>query len=244
MIFEKNGIKIAHFIFTRWNYPQFKGRKDVNGTTILDQNWIDKRISIFEKYYVPSIVNQTNKNFTCILNFDPTSSEELLKKYEGLANTQIICTPHKEFLAKWLEENQIDLLITTRIDNDDLIAPFFIEKIQQKIDYSTLELNNLLLDFTGVQYDLKTKSYSKIFTHKCDSSFLSVFSTKLDGYKTCFFAEHPQMPNFFKKQIKISEEPAFVQLIHSSNLANRKIHGPLNGKELMSAKNIFEKILT
>lgn len=122
-----------HYILTRWNLLDAKtdvynfGHKNPN-------EWMQYRIFLFDKYCLPSIMNQTCQNFNWLLAFSKKTDPAILKKYESFKNIQIIF----EHPTNWLRNNYSDeWLLTSRLDNDDILEPDFIEEIQKRFRKKT-----------------------------------------------------------------------------------------------------------
>ena len=67
-------MKYIHYILTRFNVDLYnknntKWQKDKNGTNIDPEIWLENRFKLFETYCLPSIINQTSKNFKWIVLF-------------------------------------------------------------------------------------------------------------------------------------------------------------------------------
>ncbi len=116
--------RLHHCLITRFNLTFSTYSIDLH-------QWTDKRWSLFEQFCLPSILNQSTKNFKWLIYFDETTSENIRSKIRTILEEYsfihcIFCNGHEEFLSKLptdiVELTGIargDLLLTTRIDNDD-----------------------------------------------------------------------------------------------------------------------------
>ena len=78
-----NSYGFQHFILTRFNLLLWNRSKD--GQKVRTTKWLEYRFSLFEKYCLPSIMNQTCKNFEWIVLFDsktPDSFKERIASYQ------------------------------------------------------------------------------------------------------------------------------------------------------------------
>lgn len=239
-IFKKNGVKYAHLIFTRFNHKWYdKKRLDVSGNSVLDDEWMQNRCELFEKYYLPSITKQSNKNFNVLLLFDINTDKKYINKYKDIPNINIIYIPHKEFLSYWLSKKDIDVLITSRIDNDDAITLDYVELIQQQALMKP-EVEQLI-DFSGHQLIETDYRVVPIYQNVANSPFLSVSSNKKQGFRHCFLNEHSYMHQFFKNIKKYKDKSYFLQVIHERNLGNTRAGiGYVNPKITNNFKHIFD----
>ena len=113
---------MRHILITRFNVhvPEWRN-VDKRGVKTLDAAWLEHRWELFEKYTVPSVLNQTVDIEWVVLFAPGTVVRE--GPYVAL---------HVE---DWLPDLQAWLpkgwLATTRLDNDDYIAPTFIATIRR-----------------------------------------------------------------------------------------------------------------
>ena len=63
-------LSFSHFIITRFNIKNQGWEYDKNCKEVNNDEWLRHRIEIFEKYCLPSILNQTEKNFLWLVYFD------------------------------------------------------------------------------------------------------------------------------------------------------------------------------
>ena len=64
---------LQHFILTRFNLLLWN--KDKKGHKVRTTKWLEQRFSLFDRYCLPSIVNQTCKDFEWIVLFDNSTPE-------------------------------------------------------------------------------------------------------------------------------------------------------------------------
>ena len=106
--------KFIHIIYIRFNYSKLDDFK--------------KRLIIFKKYCLPSILNQSSKNFKVYININ-LKHKDLLNKLKK--NDLIIFTQNSiDNIIKNLNQK---IIISTRLDSDDAINQYFIETIQKNI---------------------------------------------------------------------------------------------------------------
>ena len=156
-------MKFKHYIITRMNvgiYDQPKSKQ-----------WMEHRIELFEKYTLPSILRQTNKNFTWVLCFDERTPNEVICKYDYLDNVEIFWDRPKYWMKT--KPPETDWVITSRIDNDDYYYPNFVEDIQREFISRKMEMvidiGFLILDEkTGNVYDLEKPLYNSPFITLCE----------------------------------------------------------------------------
>tara|TARA_B110001452_G_C15098934_1_gene383213 strand:- start:442 stop:717 length:276 start_codon:yes stop_codon:yes gene_type:complete len=73
----------SHIILTGFNVSGL-WNMDKNNNKILDESWTKHRFEIFEKYFLPSINNQTNNNFKWLVYFDINTKTPFKKRIKNL----------------------------------------------------------------------------------------------------------------------------------------------------------------
>ena len=74
---------LQHFLLTRFNILLW--RQDKEGKKVRTTKWLEHRFTLFEKYCLPSIKNQTCQDFEWIVLFDsmtPDSFKERIACYQ------------------------------------------------------------------------------------------------------------------------------------------------------------------
>lgn len=155
-----------HYIFTRFNKLDSSMSIYNNPQIENPEEWMEHRIGLFNNITLPSVMLQTEVNFTWLLSFDQRTPQKIIDFYASFPRVKIIYEYPATYL-RGLYGNSLkdgDWIITTRLDNDDYIAPTFIEKVQSKFNEEFL-----LVDTDGRQWDLKTnKLYARFIEHPVD----------------------------------------------------------------------------
>lgn len=216
---------MKHYVLTRWN--KISPTVDVyNHPEVKDpERWNADRMVKFEKYCLPGMMNQTDKDFGWVMGFSEHTPEWILKKYSGIPNAIItfdypadyVRNRHKDGLSDG------DWLCTSRLDNDDAVSRHYIEKIK-----GVFREQVEVVDFSGYQHDTVTgKWYHSPYSNP-HSPFVSLFEqvgTPIfteDGrilnepIRTAFRFEHTKMPQIFPA--RYIDEKMYVQVIHGLNL--------------------------
>lgn len=194
-------MKYKHFVITRFNNNIYK-RPD-------SQRWMDKRMFIFKKYLLPSIMSQTSKNFSWVMTFDKKTPDNILRYFEELG-VIIIFTRAKE----WIPPKEAEWIVTSRIDNDDAYFPTFIEEIQRE-----LVPQRRLIDVEYCIYDHINKKLYDYERPSPNSPFITVVE-KWDDAKGVYAHEHSFMPNKFSSY-RIPGKILACQVIHGDNVLNK-----------------------
>lgn len=147
---------MQHFLSTRFNLAVYQrqandGDRFTNlfnrGVRVSPDVWMENRLNLFERYCLPSIVNQTSKAFTWVIFVDPETPKQFLDRFTQMqANMPSIkmvvraCDGNcqREFTYRKALESYIRAhlvqatkrIITTRFDADDLLDKDFIKVIR------------------------------------------------------------------------------------------------------------------
>lgn len=195
--------------------------------------WVNRRLNLFDKYTYPSINNQLCKNFTWIMVASKTNiSKNTIKRINGYENIKVLWIDGEEwFDKKHLIEycNQLNLLknrkwlISTTIDSDDILHNSYTELIQNKYFPNVTEDLKIINFSLGYRVYMKEKLVKrKIWNHNSLFTMIEVIPKDIMNLNTCRMVySHVQICSVtFPKQsqnIKTSS-PMWLQLIHDSNV--------------------------
>jgi len=201
--------------------------------------WMEHRMKLFDEITLPSVMCQTCTNFIWLLAFAPETPKWIIDKYNLFPHIDIIhkypadyvrlnshyLWPHK------IRERINGWLITSRLDNDDMIMPEYIETVQSYFD-ETFKL----VDVNGYQYDLATGKHYDPDRAGCTSPFISLIeqvgtpwqSISTDPsekrlieepVKTVYYCSHSKMEWHFPS-VK-NPKRLYKMVIHDRNISNK-----------------------
>jgi hypothetical protein len=208
--------KVRHVISTRYAikglfYDDFS------------DEWLQDRLRLFRRYCVPGVVGQTNDEFSWLVFCDETVDDgylEALSESGRLApQFRLVTTSHasgvrdRDALQALLPDDA-DVLVTTRLDNDDVLHPEAVAVIQSYLGaFVHSPHDRWALNFPrGFRYDEDSgRLYASYWPH---GAFMSVFE-KLRPGEAIFNASrahpkmHARMPLHFDESI-----PGWLQVVH------------------------------
>lgn len=203
---------ILHIIYIRLNYN--------------DSNKLKIRLKLFEKYCLPSLISQTNKNFKIYININ-FEHYNLIYDYVKLIDNIILTNKDIEFISNCKRTEKY--LITTRIDSDDIINVNLIDSIQKFISNKYIQRNmdllnkSIILNYSmGLQLDTNNVNhniYKRIYY--IPNPFLSIITKKnfhCKKYDHHIF--HNDRNNFIFINLK-NKIPMWIQVIHNENITNK-----------------------
>jgi len=219
---------MKHFVATRFNLKKSDWKNSKSGNSVLTNEWLEHRFNLFENYCFPSVINQSNQNFTWCIFFDIDTPEEFKYRIFALTENTANVIPifidgmdelevsFKNFIFKNVT-NDDSYIITTRIDNDDIIHTDFVNTIQslfQPIDRTVIDLTN------GYQVSIDVaKPEVRLYTHPFNA-FISVIEN-IKSFDTVFAKMHYGW-NTEKNIISYKKERLWMELSHQENYVNHR----------------------
>ncbi len=213
--------KIAHYIITRFNL-----RSDASSVRAIDPAWLDRRFALFDQFCLPTIKSQTLLDFRWLLLFDSETPPSARRRIEELAQWKNISVIFMEAGAEDVGRAAVlmamqeppDILLTTRLDNDDGLASDYVETIRRFCDVSertVLEFPVGYVWWEGRAYrDRQLRNPFVTLVEPLHTDSAPTFSTVYRG------AHHESYK--LGHVVEVSQEPGWLQVVHGGNLANRQ----------------------
>ena len=241
-------MKYLHFVITRFNIPaKYEGKKNPNLEGVdpkTNENYLEERVRLFEKYTVPSMKSQTNSNFKWLVLFSDQTPQKYKDKMKLLRDQNAWFCPlylkdeeayeFDNYLEQILKQYECDQYITTRIDNDDAVSIDFIEAIQNYIVTNNIE--NTMLSFKyGYQFS-ENHSTLSLFLYPQNHFTTMVYSK---AGKTIISFPHNKIPSNIKRVLIDSRKnPIWMEIIHKTNYVNKTF---FNCKNAMKSKHALDR---
>lgn len=211
-----NDVQIDHVLLTRFNLPT----PGVESLVRAQEGWLRDRQVLFERYCLPAVAAQSNKNFHWIIYFDSQSPEWLTSRISALGGSGLFTAIYRDEVPHELLIEDLrnvtgatgNVLLTTNLDNDDGIAVDFVDRLQQAVtdqSRAALYIVNGLIQQGGLLYRRKDRV----------NAFCSVTESWLDP-STCWSDWHTKLGGQMPVQ-EISGQPGWLQVIHTGNVSNR-----------------------
>ena len=212
-----------HVLLTRFNT-----RRDA-GSDPPGESWLQERWTLFERFCVRSVRAQQCTEFDWLVFFDAGTPEHWRSRADGVAaaagfRVVYVDGPFDAVVAarsiRALGLDSAPYLITSRIDNDDAIAPHFVGTVQRAFRPTRLEFVNLPLGYQLSGRRLFLRPYVA-------SSFVSLLEAVDGPARTVYFTEHHLIGRHPVRQVW--SLPAWLQVIHGGNIANVVRGIPVSG---------------
>lgn len=209
-----------------------------NWEGIDESGWLEHRLELFKKYTLPSILNQTNRDFiTWIWWRSEEEGEELIKEWEALLQSvglDFVFTFHTgEALENCnaLKERveNAEYLYVTRCDTDDLLHQDFMDLIQC---HNAIPRRAILPD-RGYVWDIRTDKFRE---HEWTSPpfFTIIYPTSLffDNEARSEYAPYTQHGEVRTKMLSIViRRRLYIHTIHDKNALAQEIDHYAKGKK-------------
>lgn len=208
-----------HVFLTRFNVPTPGYERLVRAS----EGWLEKRIALFERYCLPSVRNQYNRNFEWIIYFDPESPRWLMDRIAA-ANAD-----HMFTVILRSEVSRQDLLhdiaavvkhrgthlLTTNLDNDDGLASDFSQRLHA---VAPLPVSTAIYFDNGL-----IRTDEALYSHKDPSNAFCSVMSPWHALDTCWADWHNRLEQSMPV-MNLAGTPAWLQVVHGLNVSN-KVHG-------------------
>lgn len=192
---------MKHFIITRFNYKK-------------NYPHLAERLGLFFQLTRPSIKAQTNQNFEWLIlcDYPPVAVIEATYLPPGTYKGTRLTGNYIEYMKEKTKDE--DLVLMTRLDNDDILMPDFVDSVQNAA--KNFGATNRLYEFWGYRLDLRTgKFYRDEWYHrKLTSPFLTLAQDP-KKLKTVYCTNHSKM--WKKFPLTVIPTRKWVQVIHDNN---------------------------
>lgn len=214
-----------HEIVIRFNVPKWTrlSRHDLS----CDEGWLRNRIKIFELITLPSLRNQTTKDFGVLILINEKSPKWLIDYFSSLngpdlALSAVPASSQEEGMEKASELVSIQCRssgashsLMTRLDSDDALRKDAIAVLQSNFEGQ----DGLALDFPVIAaLGLPPNEFLDKYSHPC-GPFKTIISRVDEGFKSELYFRHSKLGEKYPVR-SIQGGPFALQYIHGGNIAN------------------------
>jgi Putative rhamnosyl transferase len=210
----------THLLVTRFNV-MFRSPADPSAVTkCLDAEWLDARLTLFERYCAPSVAAQHDKEFTWLILIHPKTPAAVrtrLRQAAEAEQTEVPLGRVRQAMRRVLAEREGDspYLITSRLDSDDALHVSYMQRVHAGFDHQELECLDLPGGYT---YDPRTKDVRSRVSHQ--NPFISLVERSNGEPQTVFSIRHGDIDQVAPIRA-LDEAPAWLQVIHGGNIRNK-----------------------
>lgn len=210
---------VDHVLLTRFNVPT----RGYEGVVRAREGWLRSRVELFEKYCLPSVRSQSDRRFKWIIYFDPQSPGWMKERITELNRDELFIPVYRQEVLRSQLISDLEAavgtpagyLLTTNLDNDDGVASDFAARLRSVVPDGRTAAVYLLHGLI--------KSGGGVYRHTDPrNAFCSVLSP-WSAQQTCWADWHTQLERAMPV-IRLDGPPAWLQVVHGSNVSNR-VHG-------------------
>lgn len=237
----------SHYIITRFNLP-LSSRSIKNGLDVCSQDYLSKRIDIFERFCMPSIRQQTCQNFKWLILFDiktPDVYKQIAAGWHNIYPNLIPCyldvedyggLPSGSELVTDVDTDSSMLQITSQFVGDTIRSlevshPEWI--LTSRIDDDDALHQDWIARVQGLFKACPQQlAYDFVYTYKYvlkesivyryalrNGHFLTLAEPSDTEFRSVLFCNHLEMDKYFKVE-HIYGRTLQTELIHSENVVN------------------------
>jgi hypothetical protein len=211
---------IEHFIITRFNL-RTAGSEDGSQ---LDPGWLARRFDLFDRFCFPTVRGQSEQGFRWLVLFDsrtPDPALSRIREYQRWTSFIPVFVPAgseqqaRTAVAERLERVP-DLLVTTRLDNDDGLCRSFVQDVRRHVDVSI----PTVLEFPVGYVWHKDRVYLDRQSRNPFTTLVEPLDGRRDAqFRTIYGMSH-QDAGRLGRVVEVTDRPSWVQVIHGGNRLN------------------------
>lgn len=229
---------LRHYLLTRFNLALYKRNKYLS--PVRGDGWLRQRFELFERYCLPSVRAQTQQGFVWFVLFDKTTPHEYVERVLRYTQELSCLRPlwiepqhswhYKRILCQAIAQDiqshreagaSVERVVTTWLDNDDALSLDAMEQIARVAE--GLPMPSFISFPYGLQYFTELGIATRV--RYPNNHFLSlVEELSADGMvRTAFgYGSHAKLHHYQEVGIHIeeSQEPTWVEVVHSGNVGN------------------------
>lgn len=162
------------------------------------EDWILDRVEIFKKFCLPSILNQSNKNFYWFFYIDTKTPQDVINDLEIIFKSylfiKLISHHYESFnIRKYLQSDilqylgsDFQYLISSRVDTDDMLHKDYIKNAQMRFNHQKYEAINFN---KGLVYHVPT-GVSSMMVHRYNAFMSLIEKSPENDFQTAFYKQH------------------------------------------------------
>jgi hypothetical protein len=181
-------------------------------------------LDLFERYCLPSVAGQLDKNFTWLLCLDERTPRPIRRRLAGLgagcaqAKTLYLAPGSRmqpAVVAAIMDRGDPpSFLMTSRLDNDDAIHLRYVQRLHELFDRQALQFVNFS---NGYTYRLMDRSLRR-YRHP-SNPFVTLIERYSTQPRTVLCAQHSEIGNV-GPVFQVQDSPRWLQVIHDQNVRN------------------------
>jgi Putative rhamnosyl transferase len=148
---------LQHFLLTNFNV-RLGWRKDARGAPVLTEEWMEHRWPLFETFCLPSVRGQSLQRFQWLVRLDASTADHHRQRFQWLIAGMPNVIPlwggesFRTAIDRLLDP-PTELVLTTRLDNDDALHRDALARVQGSVSDFVPEFLNFPNGYRFVRAD-------------------------------------------------------------------------------------------
>ena len=214
-------MQVQHILVTRYNIAS--DAADAAGIDGLDPQWLAHRDLLFRRYCVPSVARQTSRDFRWFVAFHPDTPARFFAGLDGVAT--VVLEPDFVRAAATIERelSSSGIVIASKLDNDDILAPDYIERVRSAANARLLSGGSGDFLVSAVDGLLWNTATDEMVAFAWEAGpFLSLVELRKNGkaWRSPLGLAHPTANTIYPEIRLRSDQPLWMQIVHDRNIAN------------------------
>jgi Putative rhamnosyl transferase len=241
---EENNLtyKVQHFIITRFNINlgAYSGKN-------ISPSWLEHRANLFKEFCIPSVKQQSVQDFSWFVLFDPRTEKDYLDK---IIIDEVIQPIFADNLPSALNQiksfihEDTDILISSRLDNDDAIMSEYIKASREfsLAIYNQKEVLSIpaVINFSSGWELAKDQLFARYYPANHFQSMVSVkTSEKNPDFSMIINYHHSHVHKQFNVVNLVTNIPMWLIVVHAENIGNVVKGNPLDDRNLELLEKYF-----
>lgn len=225
----------SHYLITRFNVPVADWNRDRAGVPTRDDAWLKHRLRLFTDYCLPTVIGQSEKNFTWILGFDRAMPDDHRLSIRAVLGDHprfewIDADDHDDFMMQLrarLARDPASYLVTSRLDNDDGLGTDYIRTVQAAFVSEDKRLLNLT---GGVAYDLSHRVLTRIRMARRNHFTSLIEANDHSGNLLTVIGFPHHQPPASVHLVELPVHYGWLKIVHGRNVSSRLKGIPVFGR--------------
>jgi hypothetical protein len=211
---------VKHFVITRFNLRSH----DAASQRMIDPGYLGQRLDLFERFCLPTMRGQTRQDFKWLVLFaedTPAAVKARIARYTAWPNLVPVYLPAGlEHVGRLVVTPYLDqspqTLITTRIDNDDGLCRTYIEEVRRLEAVKERTVAHFPIGYVWH----RDRIYLDRQDHNAFTTLIEPLPQGIDSpFVTIYKGSHSDIGQL-GRVVDLGQEPAWLQVIHGTNLEN------------------------
>lgn len=214
------GVAFTHVIQTRFNMPSPGRESQIRNRP----GWLAGRFDLFERYCLPSIAAQTERDFHWVIYLDVATPPEFRDRIEACRRimpftpfyTDYFDAPGWPRSLESLFPERTPWLLTSRLDSDDALAVDYVARLRAAVAAAQPTAACAFNVTEGIVIHA-----GRVYAHRHRSNAFASWFEPWDGSaRTAMAIKHMELSKV-GPILQVAGPAGWLQVIHDSNVSNK-----------------------